>query len=121
TRECINDLTVFLHKLAPPMMQINKSQFDSELLSEEPVTTYISNVSVWDNQILKKNMSRELALKQMKEIADFFRETEPSSPVPYLIERAVRWANMSVTDWLNEILPDKEVIHKINEVLKGSD
>ena len=53
--------------------------------------------------------------------ADFiFRETEPSSPVPYLIERAVRWANMSVTDWLNELLPDKEAIHKINEVLKGN-
>ncbi len=30
------------------------------------------------------------------------------------------WANMSVTDWLNELLPDKEVIHKINEVLKGN-
>ncbi|EIQ0266893.1 type VI secretion system protein TssA [Escherichia coli] len=120
TRECISDLTVFLNKLAPAMMRANKSQLDSEVLIEESVAPYISNLSVGDNETLKKNMSRELALKQMKEIADFFRETEPSSPVPYLIERAVRWANMSVTDWLNELLPDKEVIHKINEVLKGN-
>ncbi|MCW0137780.1 ImpA family type VI secretion system protein [Escherichia coli] len=110
-----------MNKLAPAMMRVNKSQLDSEVLIEEPVAPYISNLSVGDNKALKNNMSRELALKQMKEIADFFRETEPSSPVPYLIERAVRWANMSVTDWLNELLPDKEAIHKINEVLKGND
>ncbi|EGI42068.1 type VI secretion-associated protein, ImpA family [Escherichia coli TA280] len=121
TRECIKDLTDFLHRLVPTMMSINNSQPDSNLVVEDSAIPYISNLAAEINEPFKGNMNREVALKRLKEIADFFRETEPSSPVPYLIDRAIRWANMSVTDWLNELLPDKEVIHKINEVLKGND
>lgn len=67
------------------MMRVNKSQLDSEVLIEEPVAPYISNLSVGDNKALKNNMSRELALKQMKEIADFFsgNRTKQSCPLSY--------------------------------------
>lgn len=64
-------------------------------------------------------MSRELAINQMITIATWFRQSEPSSPVPFLIERAARWANMTLTDWLEEMLSDSKSIDEINNILSG--
>ena len=38
--------------------------------------------------------SRQEALRQIEKIAEFFRQTEPHSPVPFLLLRAVKWGNM---------------------------
>ena len=38
--------------------------------------------------------SRQEALRQIEKIAEFFRHTEPHSPVPFLLLRAVKWGNM---------------------------
>jgi type VI secretion system protein ImpA len=62
-------------------------------------------------------MTRELAVSQMLAIADHFRTNEPSSPVPYLMERAARWAGMTLTEWLEEMLNDTNSINDINNVL----
>ena len=50
--------------------------------------------------------SREEALRALAQIAEFFRRTEPHSPVPYGIERAVRWAGMPLPTLLEELIPD---------------
>ena len=67
------------------------------------------------------DMTRERAIELMMTIAAFFRSTEPSSPVPYLIERAVRWADMSLAEWLEELVEDKATIKNINNILKGGE
>jgi len=64
-------------------------------------------------------LSRDLAISQMLSIAHFFRQSEPSSPVPFLMERAARWANMTLTEWLEEMLTDSGSLREINNVLKG--
>ncbi|HHR6132076.1 TPA: type VI secretion system protein TssA [Providencia alcalifaciens] len=66
-----------------------------------------------------QTMNRELAISQMRIIADYFRHTEPSSPVPFLMERAARWANMTLTEWLEEMLKDPNSMNDINNVLMG--
>lgn len=63
--------------------------------------------------------TRERAISQMLSIAHFFRQSEPSSPVPFLMERAARWANMTLTEWLEEMLTDSNSLCEINNVLKG--
>ena len=65
------------------------------------------------------SMSRERAVGQMLEIARYFRQTEPSSPVPFLMERAARWAGMTLTEWLEEMLTDGNSMRDINNVLTG--
>lgn len=67
-----------------------------------------------------QTMSRELAISQMLAIAGYFRQTEPSSPVPYLMERAARWATMTLPEWLEEMLNDSSSIIEINNVLTGN-
>jgi type VI secretion system protein ImpA len=50
--------------------------------------------------------SREEALRGLAAIADFFRRTEPLSPLSYTLQEAVRRARMSWPELLEEIVPD---------------
>ena len=63
--------------------------------------------------------SRETAINQMLLAAQYFRQHEPSSPVPMLMDRAVRWASMSLTEWLEEMVRDEGSLREINHVLRG--
>lgn len=51
-------------------------------------------------------VSRDAAFKQLLEIAQFFRKTEPHSPVSYALEKAVKWGNMSLEDLIVELIPE---------------
>jgi type VI secretion system protein ImpA len=51
-------------------------------------------------------ISRDAAFKQLLEIAQFFRRTEPHSPVSYALEKAVKWGNMALEDLIVELIPD---------------
>ena len=59
--------------------------------------------------------SKEAALASLAQIAAFFRRTEPHSPVAYLLERAVAWANMPLEDWLAEVVRDESTLSSIRE------
>jgi type VI secretion system protein ImpA len=50
--------------------------------------------------------SRAEALKQLSHISNFFRRTEPHSPLSYIIEKAVRWGDMSLGELMQELIPD---------------
>jgi type VI secretion system protein ImpA len=53
--------------------------------------------------------TREDALKQLTEIADFFRRTEPQSPIALTIDEAVRRANLPWPLLIEDILADAAV------------
>lgn len=59
--------------------------------------------------------SKEAALRSLGEIAGFFRRTEPHSPVAYLLDRAVYWANMPLEQFLAEIIRDEGTLSSIRE------
>ncbi len=48
--------------------------------------------------------SREDAYRQLVVIADYLAKTEPHSPVPYLIKRAVEWGNKPLNELLTELI-----------------
>jgi type VI secretion system protein ImpA len=60
---------------------------------------------------------RAQALQMLEAIAQFFHRTEPHSPVAYLVERAVRWGQMPLEQWLNEVISDQSVLTHIRETL----
>jgi len=60
---------------------------------------------------------REEALGKLREVADFFRRTEPHSPVPYLIQRAINWSRMSFDQFLTELVKDENARLQINSTL----
>lgn len=59
--------------------------------------------------------SKEAALRALGDIAGFFRRTEPHSPVAYLLDRAVYWANMPLEQFLAEIIRDEGTLSSIRE------
>jgi type VI secretion system protein ImpA len=61
--------------------------------------------------------TREDALERLREVAEFFRRTEPHSPVPYLIQRAINWSRMSFEQLLGELVKDENARLQINSTL----
>jgi len=61
--------------------------------------------------------SREQAIARLQEVSEFLRRTERHSPVPLLIDRAIRWANKPFTDVLAELVKDEGVMQHIDELL----
>jgi type VI secretion system protein ImpA len=49
-------------------------------------------------------LSRKQALAQLANLAHFFRQTEPHSPLHSLLDRAARWGDMSALELYTEIL-----------------
>jgi type VI secretion system protein ImpA len=61
--------------------------------------------------------SRQQALRQLQEVADFFRRSEPHSPISYLIARAVKWGGMPLDQLFRDVVRDDAVIGHIWETL----
>lgn len=59
------------------------------------------------SELTRPNLAgREQAFAHLREIAEFFRTTEPHSPVSYLLEKAVKWGNMPLHELMSELIPD---------------
>jgi type VI secretion system protein ImpA len=61
--------------------------------------------------------SRLEALRQLSRVAEFFRKTEPHSPVSYLVQRAARWGEMPLDEWLQEVIKNDGVLGEVRETL----
>jgi type VI secretion system protein ImpA len=53
-------------------------------------------------------VTRDDALRELDRIAEYFRRTEPHSPLAYTLEEAVRRGRMTLAELLMEVLPDQE-------------
>lgn len=53
-------------------------------------------------------LSRDAALKQLRELAEFFRKIEPHSPIASHIQEAVRWGSLSLPELLMELVPEEK-------------
>lgn len=62
--------------------------------------------------------TRAQALQQLREVAAYFRRTEPHSPVAYLADKAVRWGDMPLHEWLRQVVKDQGAMSHL-EVLLG--
>lgn len=61
--------------------------------------------------------SREQALNQLRKIAEFFRATEPHSPVAYLADKAAGWGDLPLHSWLKTVVKDPNSLSFVEEML----
>lgn len=61
--------------------------------------------------------TRDQALAQLREVAEFFRRTEPHSPVAYLADKAASWGEMSLHLWLRTVLKNNDALSGLEELL----
>lgn len=62
--------------------------------------------------------SRAEAYWRLSEAADYLLRTEPHSPTPYLVQRAVEWGSMSLSDLLQQIIRNEGEMQEINRLLR---
>jgi len=61
--------------------------------------------------------SRDEAYRRLREVAEFLRKTEPHSPVPALLDRAVRWGNMSFDKLFDDVVKNKDARVQTRDLL----
>jgi type VI secretion system protein ImpA len=61
--------------------------------------------------------SRAQALAQLRAVADYFRRTEPHSPVAYLADKAAQWGEQPLHVWLRSVVKDDAAFAHIEEML----
>jgi type VI secretion system protein ImpA len=61
--------------------------------------------------------SRAQALAQLRAVADYFRRTEPHSPVAYLADKAAHWGEQPLHVWLRSVVKDDASFAHIEEML----
>lgn len=61
--------------------------------------------------------TRKEAIAQLRRVAEFFRRTEPHSPVAYLADKAARWGEMPLHVWLKRVIKDDSTLAQMQELL----
>jgi type VI secretion system protein ImpA len=61
--------------------------------------------------------NRSQALEQLRLVAEFFRRTEPHSPVAYLADKAATWGDLPLHLWLKTVIKDPGSLAFIEEML----
>lgn len=62
-------------------------------------------------------VSRADAYHRLAEAADYLLRTEPHSPTPYLVRRAVEWGNMSLGEVYQQIVRNEGEMEEIDRLL----
>ena len=75
---------------------------DSEQLDEQATSSAASQNSAVTNAL----NSRDDAFKQLNTIAEYFKKTEPHSPISYMLTKTVKWGNMPLEELMKELIPD---------------
>ena len=70
-------------------------------------TTALALSSSSGGAVASRVQTREDAFRLLLQVADFFKRTEPHSPVAYALEQAVRWGKMPLPALWSELLPDE--------------
>lgn len=105
-RESIN--THIGSNFAEEKQLINSAQ---EIIPMEILVNNATEFSINKEQVNHDVLQmREKVLKSIAYAADFFRRTEPHSPIPYLLERAVKWSKMPLPVLLKELIKDEQAL-----------
>jgi type VI secretion system protein ImpA len=61
--------------------------------------------------------TRAEAIAQLRAVAEFFRRTEPHSPVAHLADKAAQWGEMPLHAWLKSVIKDDSTHSHVEELL----
>jgi len=92
----------------------------SPMVEENLEATYDANpgeteIELWSSGPIR---SRADAYRRLAEAADFLLRTEPHSPTPYLVKRAVEWGNMNLLEVFQQIVRNEGELEEIDRLLR---
>lgn len=112
-REAIEDVGTLVDRLARDagVLTVAKSAAED---SEDPAGNNEVDTSAGASGPIR---TRAQALRQLRQVADFFRRTEPHSPVAYLADKAAGWGEMPLHQWLKQVVKDAGALSHLEELL----
>lgn len=94
------------------------SASDQAFFAAPPDSSNANGSGTWLNeQRPAAPQTRAQALEQLRIVAAFFRRTEPHSPVAYLADKAAKWGEMPLHEWLRLVVKDTNALDQIEELL----
>lgn len=61
--------------------------------------------------------NREQALVVLEQIAQYFKDNEPHSPVSYMLEKTIKWSQMPLHEWLSQVIKNDNPLENVQELL----
>lgn len=105
-----------IQNLVADILRARHDTFSPEEFQETPAGAEIAEGSeVWSNHPIR---SRAEAYWRLSEAADYLLRTEPHSPTPYLVKRAVAWGSMSLLELFQQIIRNESEMQEINRLLR---
>jgi type VI secretion system protein ImpA len=115
-KKALDDIRTLVEKIVK-----EKRLLDPDLTAEEDFTAPDMEGSTEIELDLASSagpiQTRQEALRRLAEVAGFFRRTEPHSPVSYLVQRAIKWGQMPLESWLQEVIKNDGVLDQLRETL----
>jgi len=107
------------NKIAQTVAQLNPGTPSTALEKAPP---HQIDAAVSDNNLLLPAVrapvrSRTEAYEMLAEAADFLERTEPHSPTPYLVRRAISWGNMTLEELLPEMVRNNDTLNEVYRLL----
>jgi type VI secretion system protein ImpA len=96
-RECLEHVRGFTKHLFPS---------EEEGLVEGEGSAMVPSAGGQGAAVAAQVGTREEAFRTLLKVAEFFKRTEPHSPVSYALEQAVRWGKMPLPELWAELVPD---------------
>ncbi len=63
-------------------------------------------VNLNPNNVDEQLQSRQQVIRSLQHAVDFFRKTEPDSPMSYALEQVIRWSDLTLPELLQELIDD---------------
>jgi type VI secretion system protein ImpA len=98
-RHALEEFEEYVRTIYRDVLELDEEQGESE--GGEMV-----EVGPGGDGVPSRVQTREEAFRALLRAAEFFKRTEPHSPVSYALEQAVRWGRMPLPDLLTELIPD---------------
>jgi type VI secretion system protein ImpA len=108
--ESIQRLITSLHGTAMPMPLGKPEGRGSD-------NTIVAVEQINDAPRARMIQNRADAYRMLIEASDYLLLTEPHSPTPYLVKRAISWGDMPLGKVLEEIVPSSEALAAIYALL----
>ena len=88
---------------------------EENLEASPDADTSETDIELWSSGPIR---SRADAYRRLAEAADYLLRTEPHSPAPYLVKRAVEWGNMNLLEVFQQIVRNEGELEEIDRLLR---
>jgi type VI secretion system protein ImpA len=114
-----NGNLVAIQRLAARVLEERQDELPAPELDAEAMPAWGETEAMDDEPLASSGpiRSRAEAYRRLSEAADYLLRTEPHSPAPYLVKRAVAWGTMSLSELLQELLQNSSDLKTLYSLL----